>query len=192
MFNAKSNSEYLPTNSAGKKIPVGIHAKCKVTDINIGENFIDFVYADSESRVHNKRVWFPDPTKPPMPKADESVSEAIHRDAQERAAHITAHLKSMANNDEWMSISAPTFRDYAMMAKRYLDTVKDTAYINLKLVLDKDLEWSEFPRYPNYIEKYIDGEAPTLKFSEWELKNRVHKPKDDGTPSAETPGVKYY
>lgn len=190
MYNAKSNSEMMPTGTTGKKIPYGIHTNCSLSSVNVTDSYMDFNYEDPEGRVHNKRVWFPDPTKPPTPKDGESVAEAIQRDGQERAQHITLHLKHInPGDDSWMAVSGASLKAYADNAKRYLDLYKGDGKINLKLTLDKDLQWSEFSRFPTYLERFVDGQEPNLRFSAWELENR--SPKAAPSPSNDSP-VKYY
>jgi len=52
---------------------------------------------------------------------------------------------------------------------------------NIKLIPTKDGKYSEFPRYGKWITKYSEDKPHGLKYSKWELENRVNvdRPKSD-------------
>ena len=71
------------------------------------------------------------------------------------------------------TFSANTFEDFAKRGVELLNEHKNSTKVNLKLIPDADLEYSTFPNFPSYIEKYVEGEEPKLKFSQWEVDNRL-------------------
>lgn len=40
---------------AGSKLPVGIHSNCSLQNVEVGENFIDFIY-QKDGSFNNKRA----------------------------------------------------------------------------------------------------------------------------------------
>lgn len=166
----------------GSKIPVGIHARCKVTSVEVGDRFIDFNYEDSEGRVNNKRVWFPDITKI-TPKDGENIQEALKRRETEDLAHIVKHMHIFLTPEEFNTFSAPDFVSFCKKAETLLTPKLTTKMVNLKLIFDAN-GYSTFGRYPDYIQEYVEGQDPTLTYTKYELENKVKPPK---LPEADTP-----
>lgn len=171
-----ANDIQLNEDNKGKKIPVGTHTNCSVTSVDLGENFIDFNYEDSEGRIHNKRVWFPT-IDVLYPKEGETTEQAFSREVKDRMAHLVAHLKVFLTKEEIDTFGAPDFPSFAKKTAEVLNPRLNTAKVNLQLIYDKTGQYSEFSRYANssskYIEKYEEGVAPTVKPSPWEAKNRM-------------------
>lgn len=54
MISAKDLFESMGS-SAGSKITVGIHSNCNLSNIEVGDNFIDFIY-EKDGNFNNKRA----------------------------------------------------------------------------------------------------------------------------------------
>ena len=74
--------------------------------------------------------------------------------------------------DELNLFSAPDIRTAAVKCEAILNPRLTQKKVNLKLIYDKDGQWSTFGYYPDYIEEYVEDVAPKLKFSSRELKDR--------------------
>lgn len=165
-----------------RKLGVGTHEKCKVTSIEIGDNYIDFNYEHPESNAYgNKRVYFPDITKV-YPReytneAGEKVMEtpamALVRDTNQKAEHLVGHAAIFLTPEQIAKIVAPDFPSFAKMIKAVLDPVLDTQYVNLLCIYDSDGRYSTFGNYFNYIERWEEGKPCSLQPSKWEAANRM-------------------
>lgn len=169
MYTAKEISNEF---GGGKKMDVGIHENCELTSVKVGENFIDFNYQNSKGDIHNKRVWFPEPTKVYV-REDETDAQALERSKKDALAHVVKHMNIFLTKEQVDTFSAPDFVSFVRGAAELLEANKDSAKVNLKLIPDNKLEYSTFGRYPDYVEKYTEGAPVGLKFSSWEQANRV-------------------
>lgn len=66
---------------------------------------------------------------------------------------------------EFETFQAPDFDSFVDRAVGLLNKYKDTAKVNLQLIPDSDLKYATFGNFPNYIEKYTEGQPCTLSFS---------------------------
>lgn len=173
-------------STGGKKIPVGIHSNCRVTSVETGDNFIDFNYEDNESRVHNKRVWFPDPSKI-TPLENESTQDALTRVTNESLAHIVKHMYIFCSPEEINTFVAADFPSFANKAKQLLASKLDSKRVNLKLIYDNNGQFSTFSRMrPDYIEEYVEGQPVGLAYTKWEQANRTQYKVDDKVTSTDS------
>jgi len=175
MLFAKEVLDSLSPAGKVSKIPVGIHSNCSVTSVEVGDRYIDFNYKDSIGRVHNKRVWFPD-IKNLYLNDGETTLQALERADKEAFAHMVKHMHIFLPVDTVNTFSAPDLRTAAMRVQSLLSPqVLESKKVNLKLIYDKDGNWSVFGNYPNYIEEFVEGEEPKLQYDKWETENRLVK-----------------
>lgn len=155
----------------GSRIPVGIHENCKVSSVEVGERWIDFNY-EKDGATNNKRVWFSTPDKV-WTRDGESKEQAFERSKKEDLAHVTKHLHIFLTEEEFENFEAKTYEEFMNKAAAILEDKLDRTTVNLKLIYDKEGMYSEFGRYPDYIEEYVEGEKPTLYYTKYELQNRT-------------------
>lgn len=182
------------TPKQGVKIPAGIHAAAEVTSIERGDNFVDINVKDAEGRTHNKRLWDANgnyPRKDPKTgQLIETKQEAFEREEKTNLAHLLL-IMYIFNGKE--AIANLPKLDYDEMVERIIKEVTPklkTKKVNIKLIYDSENKYSTFGTFPGrvnadgqvadgYIEPYIQGQEPTLKFSAWELANRSGAKSDD-------------
>lgn len=179
-----ANQIEIPLDSGFRKMGVGIYSNCEVTSVEVGDRFIDFNYKNTDGEISNKRVWFPDITKI-TPKEGEDMKTALDRVTKQELGHIVKHMHIFLTPQEINSFSAPDFASFATKAAQMLTPKLKDAKVNLKLIYDAKGEFPTFEKvYTTYIEKYVEGQEPTIKFSKWEKENRLTK-KEPETPKTE-------
>lgn len=163
----------------GGKIPVGIHTDCSLESIEKGETYWDINFKDSEGRSHNKRLWQPKGTYPRKDKDGvviETVEEALAREERENMRHVVALLHIFIGEDALATVGANSYDEFMTKAAGILNQKAATKKLNLKLIYDSNGAYSEFGKIkPDYVEEYIEGQAPTLQYTKWELENRVER-----------------
>lgn len=170
MYTAKEISKEF---GGGKKMSVGIHINCSLDSVNVGENYVDFNYSNSAGETHNKRVWFPDPSKVYV-RDSETDQQALERSKKEALAHVVKHMNIFMSKEQVDTFSAPDFVSFVKGASTLIDASKDSTKVNLKLIPDNKLEYSTFGRYPDYIEECEEGAPVGIQFTSWEQTNRVN------------------
>jgi hypothetical protein len=172
------------------KIPAGIHSNVKITKIDIGPNYIDFLFEDQEGRVDNDRHFFPDKDRV-NPRDNQTAEEAFQAEVKDRVERLTQYPQIYFEKEELSKLSQGV-GSFEALAKRVQDALTPklaTQTVNIKTIPNKDLKYPEFPRYPLYVEKYVEGQEPTLKYSKWELNNRV-LPSQQGVDTNDNPVIK--
>lgn len=184
----------------GTKIPFGIHSKCDLVSVELkAGKYVDINFADSEGRFHNKRLWYPNGKYPQdIKQADGSVTqetaeEAKNREAKSHLTHVGKVMDIVLSaevTDKVIDKYIKSVEDYgtqyeAVVAEAIkLMNAKLPAKVNLKLIYDAEGAFSVFRNFPDYVEKYVDGQAPTLTYSKWEKENRcTYKGTASGTKS---------
>lgn len=155
----------------GSRIPVGIHEAVNVTKTEVGESYIDFHY-EKDGATQHKRIWFPTIDKV-WTKDGESKEDALERSKREALAHVTKHLHIFLTDEEFQGFEAKSFEEYVNKAAATLENKLDRCQVNVKLIYDTDGQYSDFGRYPDYVEKFIEGQKPTLYYTKYELQNRL-------------------
>jgi len=173
------------TPKRGTKIPVGIHTACKITGIDVAENHVDINFENSEGLSHNKRLWKPKGNYPNKIKDAEGVermetpAEAVARETRTNFAHLAAVSKILLSEDELTALKAAIakkteYQDVVAEIAKKINPTVSRKLVNLKLLPDAEGKYSEFSngRFPDYIEEYVEGAEPKLKYTDWELENR--------------------
>lgn len=175
------------TPKKGNKIPFGIHTACKVTGVEVTPEYIDLNFEDSEGRYNNKRLWAPkgnyprDIKQPDGTMHTETEAEAKTREEKSAITHIVKLLHIFLGEEKLAKISGSTYQEFMENAAKALTpAILSSKLVNLKLIYDAEGVYAVFGNYPDYVEEYVEGQAPKLKYSKWEEDNRV-------TPSSATP-----
>ena len=176
MFSTQNVNEYLDSSTKRSKLDMGIHSNCYLESVEIsksksGNEFMEFIFdKKDEASYINQRIWFPNDN----PKAfnDETPEEALQREVNSKLAHIVKIMKCFVS-DKNAEITATTFAEFCEIAKAKIEksSFKEQA-LYLKVIYDKDGIYTQFPRFPNYIQKQEEGKDCKLKFSTWEKENR--------------------
>ena len=177
MFSTKAVNEYIDDSSKRAKMGMGIHSNCVLESVEIaktktGIDFMEFIFVKKEDNSFmNQRVWFPNGNVKPY--EGETKEEALQREINSKLAHIVKILKCFVSTEKGAEINAASFEEFCAVARdKILKTkFKDTP-VYLKVTYDKDGIYTEFPRFPNYIQVIKEGEPCKLKFSTWEKENR--------------------
>jgi len=160
---------------ATSKIPVGIHTGCKVEGVVVTAEYVDINFKDSESRSNNVRLWAPKGKYPQDIKdADgnvsgkETVQQAIEREERANLRHLVK-VQHIVAPETIASTEAKSYIDLAKKISKIINENKDSVQVNLKLIFDSEGKYSTFPKYPSYIELCVEGQEPTLTYSEYEI-----------------------
>lgn len=169
----------------GTKIPYGIHTNCEVVSVERGDRFVDINFKDSENRTHNKRLWDANGNYPKTDKngVTETKEQALRREEQSNLAHIVKLMHIFLGQEAINKFPALDYDAFVERAIKELTPKLKNTKVNLKLIFDSENKYSTFGNFPDYIEQHIEGEAPTLTFSKWELEHRSGSAKSDNTPS---------
>lgn len=168
------------------KIPVGIHSKVELVNVDIGDSYFDINF-NKDGLRHNMRKWQPNDKYPLTvdvdgEKVEETPEQTIARKTKENLGPINKVLKVLASDEEIENMKKKSYASYdeyienaaKFINKRIMDNErnKNIKYVNIKLIYDKDGMYSVFPRY-GYMEEYKEGMEPTLKYSDYEIKNSI-------------------
>lgn len=186
-FSTKQAKENLQANSKRTRLSPGIHTGVYLENVEItetvnGKPYMEFMFVKKETNeVAPKRVWFP--SDKPYIKDGEDENQAKQREVNEALGHIVTILECFVPSDE-AEITAGSFKEFCEVAAGKIkgSSFEDTP-VRLKLLYDAAGVFTEFPRFPNYIERDVPGTEIKLKFSKWELANRM-------TPSEESEAPK--
>ena len=176
MFSTQSVNEYLDDSTKRSKMGMGIHSNCFLESVEIsktktGIEFMEFIFAKKDEPTYiNQRIWFPNEN--PKAFGDETPEQALQREVNSKLAHIIKIMKCFMSEKE-AEITANSFGEFCAIAKSKIEkkSFKDQP-VYLKVIFDKDGIYTQFPRFPNYIQKQEEEKECKLKFSKWEKENR--------------------
>ena len=174
----------------GTKIPVGIHSKCEVTSVEKGDQgkgiYYDINFKDSEGRFNNKRLWAP---KGSYPQDGQSPEEAKKAEEILNISHVLKLVHIFLGDAGIKAIPDLDYQEMMdTMVSKLTPEVLAKEKVNLKLIYDTDGQWSVFGKFPDYVEKFVEGQEPKIKYSSYEISNRC-----TAKPAAKpvTPGRNY-
>lgn len=170
------------TPKLGVSIPVGIHTNCVVRPMTKGEGYYDLNFEDSEGRTQHKRLFDPNGK---YPRDGETTSQAIEREGTRNLTHVVKLLHIFLGEEAIRRLPAMDYSQFMEKAMQLLtEQVLNSKRVNLMLIYDSDGVYSQFGNYANYVEEYVVGQEPTLKYSKWEQANRLTPA---GSPKSDTP-----
>lgn len=187
LFSGKAVYGARKFNGTAKKLGVGIHKNCKFEGVEIGDNYLDIFVANDEGESQNKRIWFPDENKIYV-RDGEEFEEAVERDTIDRLDHIVSLVEVLHGQEVAENLEAKTFLEFCEKTKTLCNGVIGTR-VNVKLIYDKAGDYSEFPYFPPYLERYVEGQEPTLKFTKYELEKRMTPNPTLNSDNAVLPGA---
>lgn len=176
-FSTKEARKELKPTKRSRLVP-GIYDGVYLEEILIGatpngNQYMDFNFVKKdEDRVSYLRIWFPNGKN--TPRDAESQADADQREINGKIAWILTIMECYMTSEE-CEIDANSFDEFCDKAKAIMNAQDfgDTQ-LRIKLVPDKELKYSEFPRFPGgAIERVVEGSAPRVHFSKWEKLNRV-------------------
>lgn len=168
------------TPKRGTKIPVGIHTNCKVTSVDTTAEYVDINFEHPDGTHHNKRLWLPKgnyPRKVKNPDGSETmetVQEAVVRETRQNLSHLATVVNIFLTEDERTALKAglaktPEYQDVVEQIAKKLNPTLDRKRVNLKLIADSERKYSTFGNFPDYVEEYVEGAEPKLKYSPYEV-----------------------
>jgi hypothetical protein len=188
-FNSKTIREAIKSTESRVKLLPGIHdniyfEKFDLGKTQAGQDYVDVVYGqkDSSSYIY-KRVWFP--ADEPRVKEGETKEEARSREANDALSHIVLVTDLLLAGKD-ADIEAKTFDEFVKKAEDKTAKVRDNQPLRIKVIYDSDGVYSDLPRFANYLERQIEGVAPKLRFTKWELENRMTPAKVVNAPKTDT------
>lgn len=162
-----------------QKIPYGVHTNCSVVSVVALKNeYVDINVEDSEGRVQNKRLWWPNDKYPNKIKnadgtqRDETSEETIRRGESNLLIHIVKLMHIFLGKEELEKFPELDFEPFVSQAIKLLTPKLSTKKVNLKLIYDSEGLYSTFGNFPDYIEECVPNQEPNLKYSPWEKDNR--------------------
>lgn len=162
----------LLKGEGGKYLGYGIHTNVAVTTVERGKSpkgnvFVKIEFSKDGSKI-SKTLWQP---KGEYPQDGETSEDAKLREERENLRIIAALLKIFLSPEEKESFPKLEYDKFIDKAIAVLTPKLKYKTVNIKVVYDSKGEYTELSRY-DAIEAYVEGEEPTIKFSDWELQNR--------------------
>lgn len=177
-------------SGGGVKMGVGIHEKVRFLEPEETDKHIDILWEAPDGKTQKKRLFHPSDTYKPTLRDGETEEDAKQREVDENIEHLRDYCYLCYAPAEVDEVSGKTYRDLAHKLLTMLKAKINDFYVNLKVIPTSDLQYTEIPRYAGgYIELWREGMKPTLKFSEWEVKNRLD-PLNEPAPATEETVVK--
>jgi hypothetical protein len=195
IYNTKSVNDLIEDSTKRSKMGVGIHSNCNLESIEIAKtkanvDYMEFIFVKKEDNTFmNQRIWFPNPN--PKPFDGETPEQALEREIKSKLSHVVKILKTFVSEKD-AEINANSFGEFCSIAKARIEKTNfKNQPVYLKVIYDKDGVFTQFPTFPNYIQKQVEGQECRIKMSAWELENRCtpakinEAPKGSGTINAE-------
>jgi hypothetical protein len=163
----------------------GIHEDVTMTSITIdksksGAEYTEFRFEKDNRDYQLQRVWSPNLENLRLNEG-ETESEAAQREVNGKLQHIQHILNTYLPSNQ-SNIVAGSFREFVDIAKRRLDPAIKDVKLRIKLLMDGEGQYVQFPRFTPYVEKQVEGQASRLFITDWEKENRMKK----AEPKSET------
>lgn len=158
-FSAKSN-----------KLPVGIHQNVSLIEARIDDGYTEFNFK-SDAGTMNKRLWAPSGK---FPFKDETPDMAQKRQEMENLEFTLGLLVALSGEEALENVNGVDYNAIMLKAVALIDKNKGRYTLNLKIVYDYKGAYTELPTFGS-IERYEEGVAPKLKFTDKELETRMKR-----------------
>lgn len=168
----------------GLKIPVGIHGDVNFLGLKKDSTWWDILFVRPSTRqtIH-KRLFQP---RGEFVNPDETPQEALEREMDTNLKHVVHLLREFLGDENTAQLEAPDYDSFMEMSADYLNQFIGEQ-VWLKVIPDKKGKYPDLGRYPNYVERYVDGVECKLKFTKKELEavEKYHQgePASDSTKS---------
>ena len=162
--------------SRNSKFGAGIQENAELTEVTLGETqsgkkFLDFIFTRKETQeFHNKRVWYPGDT--PRVRDGETEAQAAQREVNEALEHIISIVETYLPSDK-AAIMANNFEDFCKKAQKKLKGHFEGKKVRVKILYDQNGVYTQFAKFPPYVELQLEGQRSRLKISRWEQENRM-------------------
>lgn len=156
----------------------GIHDGMKMTNIDISESksgakYTEFRFENEHGDYALQRVWNPNLDNLRVNEG-ETEQEAAQREVNGKLQHVQHVLDTYLPSNQ-SSIAAGSYTEFVDIAKRRLDPVIKDVTLRIKLLMDADGQYVQFPRFTPYIEKQVEGQNSRLFITDWEKTHRMTK-----------------
>lgn len=158
----------------GKRMPVGIHTKVKLSEIEFSEKdgYVDIEFTNDKGETAQKRLWKPEGK---FPAEGKSVAEAIDDESYANLSVIRILVEATLSESSITNFNGT----YEELVKRAVAAIKAAipttkGRFNIKLTYDKNGVYAEMGKYGS-LEKYVEDTPTDLYYSTWELDNRMTK-----------------
>lgn len=161
----------------------GIHEDVKLTSVTIdksksGADYMEFRYDKDDGAYAVQRVWSPSLDNLRL-NDGETEADAAQREVNSKLQHIQHVLDTYLPSNQ-STIIAGSYQEFCDISKRRLEPAMKDVKLRIKLLMDAEGQYVQFPRFTPYIEKQVDGQASRLFITDWEKDKRMTKaaPKD--------------
>lgn len=162
MIQAKFYYQDVLPNS-GAKLDIAIHSGVDFLGLVKDTDFYDLKFGKNGQQIH-KRLFRPSA----MPKDGESEAEALTRSIDTNLRHVVKMLLLVKGDEFLATFEAADYDDFMSKASAALNEHKGFK-VNLKVIPDnKSQKYPELGYFPNYVEAFVEGQEPTLKYSKSE------------------------
>ena len=156
----------------------GIHEDVKMTSVTIdksksGADFMEFRFDREDGAYAVQRVWAPSLDNLRVNEG-ETEADAAQREVNSRLQHIQHMLDTYLPSNQ-STIVAASYQEFCDQAKRRLEPVVKDVNLRIKLLMDAEGQYVQFPRFTPYIEKQVEGQSSKLFITEWEKDKRMTK-----------------
>ena len=166
MYNAQELFKTFSSKST--KLPVGIHTGVQLVSVLKEDGYVEFNFKHPDGSM-NKRLWTPSGK---FPRKEETPADAEKRQELENLEFIVNTVVAIAGEEALSTINASTYDGMVDKAIALIEKNKAKHLVNLKVIYDSKGAYTETPTSGS-IERYEEGVEPALKFSNWEMTNRM-------------------
>lgn len=169
----------------GAKIPVGIHGDVNFLGLKKDTTWWDILFVKPATRqtIH-KRLFQPTGE---YTYENETPEEAYNREVDNNLKHVVHLLREFLGDESTSQLEAPDYEAFVEMAADYLDQFIGEQ-VWLKVIPDRKGKYPDLGRYPNYVERFVEGMETTLKFTkkEGEAVAKYYDTQDGGSSDSES------
>jgi hypothetical protein len=188
IFSTEAAKSSMKSSARRINIP-GIHENVTMKSIEIGKSpnsgseFMEFRFEKEDGAYQLQRVWAPNLDNLRV-NDGETEAEAAQREVNGKLQHIQHVLDTYLPSNQ-STIVAGSYSEFCDIAKRRLDPAIKDVTLRIKLLMDSEGQYVQFPRFTPYIEKQVEGQSSRLFITDWEKQNRMTK----AEPKSETNGA---
>lgn len=142
----------------------GVYSRLKLTSVERDDNKFKYLFTNSDETAYTDvAVFF---------KANPSYTKSVEDQEKAIVGTLVDIADAVGNPMEISSMPpAASFMALVESLNRYIESKVNIGLVNMKIILDKDLEYTQ-PANFGFIEKWVEGKTPTLRFTSWEVDNK--------------------
>lgn len=151
-------------SSTGSQFPAGIHSAVEFTGMVRNQDWWELTYAKNGYTI-SKYLFAP---KGKFTYDDETPEDAFLREMNANIDHVVHILRIVLGDEKAAMVEDETYDGFMEKSATILSDYKG-ALVNLKVGVNKKKpEYTELSKYPSYVERFVEGREPKLKFSKRE------------------------